>query len=160
MRKIDYNREDAIFYAKKWAFLRNPIYYNFDKLGGDCTNFVSQCVFSGSKIMNFDKDLGWYYNSLNSRAPAWTGVKFFYDFLTENKSFGPFGEQVNKSEIVLGDVIFLLNEQMNFYHTLFVNRVTNGQIFCSAHTFDAFDRPLQSYLYFEAKFIHIIGVNA
>ena len=64
-----YNRENVYSYAKKWALKRNPKYYNFDSLGGDCTNFVSQCVYAGSSIMNFTKDLGWYYRSLSDRAP-------------------------------------------------------------------------------------------
>ncbi len=160
MKKINYNRNNAVNYAKRWAFSRNPVYYNFDNLGGDCTNFVSQCVFAGANIMNYDKNLGWFYNSLNLRAPAWSGVEFFYNFLTKNKSFGPFAKEVDKNIMEVGDVIFLLNSQKNFYHTLFVNRVLSGEIFCSAHTFDAYDRPLQSYLFHKAKFVHIIGVNA
>ena len=38
-----YDRGKAVAYAHKWAFGRNPAYYNFDKIGGDCTNFTSQC---------------------------------------------------------------------------------------------------------------------
>ena len=41
MREMEYNRNAAIEYAKKWAYKRNPNYYNFDLNGGDCTNFVS-----------------------------------------------------------------------------------------------------------------------
>ena len=33
-----------IAYARKWAFSRNPAYYDFDDIGGDCTNFISQCL--------------------------------------------------------------------------------------------------------------------
>ena len=55
-----YNREQAIDYAKKWAYKRNPRYYNYDPLGGDCTNFISQCVYAGSKVMNYNKVYGWY----------------------------------------------------------------------------------------------------
>jgi len=35
---LPYNRVKAVEYAHKWAFGRNPKYFNFDKLGGDCTN--------------------------------------------------------------------------------------------------------------------------
>lgn len=44
-----YNREKAVEYARRWAYDRNPQYYNFDPIGGDCTNFVSQCLFAGSR---------------------------------------------------------------------------------------------------------------
>ena len=33
------------------------------------------------------------------------------------------------------------------------------KLFCSAHTFDAYNRPLESYLYYRAEFVHILGVN-
>ena len=50
MKIIDYNRRAAVAYARRWAFARNPKYYNFDKLGGDCTNFASQCIYGGNEL--------------------------------------------------------------------------------------------------------------
>ncbi|MDE7439525.1 MAG: amidase domain-containing protein, partial [Clostridia bacterium] len=47
MEILDYNRELAYEYAKKWAFKRNPEFYNFNNIGGDCTNFASQCIYAG-----------------------------------------------------------------------------------------------------------------
>ena len=44
MREQEYEREKAVQYAKKWAYGRNPEYFNFDPIGGDCTNFISQCI--------------------------------------------------------------------------------------------------------------------
>ena len=41
-----YDRQKVIEYAKKWAYLRNPKYYNFDSVGGDCTSFASQCIYA------------------------------------------------------------------------------------------------------------------
>ena len=64
MNYKEYNRENAVKYAEKWAYSRNPRYYNFDSIGGDCTSFVSQCVFAGSNTMNYTKNTGWYYNSI------------------------------------------------------------------------------------------------
>lgn len=42
----DYDRAAAVAYAHTWAYRRNPRYYNYEELGGDCTNFslpVSLC---------------------------------------------------------------------------------------------------------------------
>jgi len=39
-----YNRNKAIEYAHKWSHGRNPVYYDFDNIGSDCTNFISQCL--------------------------------------------------------------------------------------------------------------------
>ena len=81
MKTREYNRNEAVEYAEKWAYRRNPRYYNFNELGGDCTSFASQCIYAGSKIMNYKKYIGWYYNNLNNRAPSWSGVEFLHDFL-------------------------------------------------------------------------------
>ena len=32
MRIVEYNRNLAVKYAEKWASLRNPVYFNFDKI--------------------------------------------------------------------------------------------------------------------------------
>ena len=39
-----YDRLHALKYAQKWALERNPLFYDFADIGGDCTNFVSQCL--------------------------------------------------------------------------------------------------------------------
>lgn len=93
MRILEYDRQAAFEYAKKWAFRRNPRYYNFEKIGGDCTNFASQCIYAGAKVMNFTPTFGWYYISINNRAPAWTGVEYLFNFLTGNDAEGPFAEE-------------------------------------------------------------------
>ena len=53
MTTVSYNREKAVSYAEKWAFSRNPRYMSFDGIGGDCTSFVSQCLYAGSGVMNY-----------------------------------------------------------------------------------------------------------
>ena len=58
---MEYNRANAVAYAKKWAYGRNPKYYDFSDLGGDCTNFASQCIYAGSGVMNYTPTYGWYY---------------------------------------------------------------------------------------------------
>ena len=43
----EYNREAAVSYARRWALGRNPAYMDYELWGGDCTNFISQCLRSG-----------------------------------------------------------------------------------------------------------------
>ena len=57
----EYNRERARAYAERWAFDRNPLFADYTGIGGNCTNFVSQCVYAGSCRMNFTPVFGWYY---------------------------------------------------------------------------------------------------
>ena len=75
MEELNYNRQAAVSYARKWAFRRNPNYYDFENLGGDCTNFASQCIYAGAGVMNYTPVFGWFYKSANDRTASWTGVE-------------------------------------------------------------------------------------
>ena len=44
---LSYNPQAAIAYAKEWAYRRNPQYHDYSYEGGDCANFVSQCLIAG-----------------------------------------------------------------------------------------------------------------
>lgn len=147
-----------IAYAKTWAYARNPAYYNFEGIGGDCTNFVSQCLHAGGAVMNYTRDTGWYYTSSQNRAAAWTGVNYFYQFMMNNKGAGPFAQQVAKTEVRMGDVI-QLGTGAGFYHSLLVVDVQGSEIYIATHTFDAFHRPLSSYSYELARCLHIVGAR-
>lgn len=159
MTETEYDRKAAVAYAKKWAFKRNPAYYDFSLLGGDCTNFASQCLFAGAGVMNFTPTFGWYYKSPSDRAPAWTGVEFLYNFLVNNKGAGPYGEEVAPNKLQAGDLIQLGNAADDYYHTPVVVEVKNGMIFVAAHTLDAYGRPLASYGFSNVRGIHILGVR-
>lgn len=153
-----YNRNAAVAYARRWALGRNPAYYDFENLGGDCTNFASQCIYAGSGVMNYTPDVGWYYISTSDRAAAWTGVEYLYKFLVNNKSVGPFGHVVTHTEAEPGDIVQLGTSQGRFYHCPVITAV-EPEILVAAHTYDALDRPLSSYIYDISRFIHIDGVR-
>ena len=154
---IPYARGAAVRYARRWALSRNPRWYDFENLGGDCTNFASQCLFAGSGIMNFQGERGWYYFSLEYRSPSWTGVEFLYDFLVSNKARGPFATESGMEDMRLGDVI-QLGQEDGFYHSLLVTGIRDGQLYVAAHTFNAYMRPLSSYTFEKIRFLHIEGV--
>lgn len=158
MQELPYNRDAAVAYAKKWALGRNPAYYNFEKIGGDCTNFASQSIYAGAKVMNYTPTMGWYYRSSHDRAPAWTGVEYLYHFLINNKSVGPYGHVVSQREAMPGDIVQLGTADGDFYHSPIITAVS-PIILVAAHTYDALDRPLSSYIYDRARFIHIDGVR-
>ena len=166
MRIISYDRPAVQAYAKKWAFSRNPEYFDFSRIGGDCTNFASQCLYAGVGVMNATPDLGWFYRSVNDRAAAWTGVEFFYRFLIENAvgdgvgtGEGPFGVQIPLSQVEIGDFLQLGNSVGDFYHTPVVVGFANGEPLVAAHTNDAFLRPLRSYSFANLRCIHILGAR-
>ncbi len=163
---LPYNREHAVEYARRWALSRNPLFPDFAGVGGDCTNFVSQAVLAGSCVVNPTRDFGWYYRSPTDRAPAWSGVRYFYEFLTgapdfiaENGGVGPYGSVVTTDRMELGDIIQLANAEGVYYHTLVVTGRDGDDFLISAHTNDALDRPLSTYRYATARYLHIEGVR-
>ncbi len=155
----EYNRERAVEYARKYAFSQNPIFGNFRGIGGNCTNFVSQAIYAGSCVMNYTPTYGWYYISRDDRAPAWTGVDYFYNFITTNAGVGPFGSDVSLDQIEVGDVIQLGKNEGGFYHTLLVVGFDGDDPLVAAQTDDAYARPLSTYTYDYARYIRIMGVR-
>ena len=138
MREIEYNRKKAALYARRWAFGRNPDYYDFERLGGDCTNFISQCLFAGCGVMNYTPVFGWYYRSANDRTASWTGVEFLYNFLTANDGAGPYAEESPLERLQIGDVIQLGRIGGDFYHSLLAVGFFGNVPLVATHTFDAY----------------------
>ena len=160
----DYDRLAAVMYAHRWAFGRNPRFYDYEDIGGDCTNFASQCLFAGSKQMNFTPTFGWYYINANEKAPAWTGVEYLYRFLVrENHSIGPVGRLSSIADILPGDIVQLRFSGDAFQHTPVVvwadHPRSPADILVAAHSQDADNRPLSSYMYESIRYIQIEGVN-
>ena len=149
MTLYPYDRQAAVDYAHRWAYHRNPDFYSFDELGGDCTNTPT---------------FGWYYNSQYSRAPAWTGVPFFYNFLTRKKETpGPVGEEAEPAGLLPGDFAQLRFAPGPFAHNPVIVSVGSppalDNILVAAHSEDADYRPLSTYPIQGVRFLHIVGVR-
>lgn len=157
MSKGRYNREKVYEYAKKWAYYRNPQYYNYDAIGGDCTNFVSQCIFAGCNKMNYNKNNGWYYINGNNKSPSWTGVEFLYDFLIHNKGEGPSGKETTIDKLDIGDIIQLNFDGNKFSHSLVViqNAKNINDTLVATHTFDTFGKRVSEYNFYNYRCIHV-----
>ena len=158
----EYNRMKAAQYATKWAYKRNEKYYNFDNVGGDCTSFISQCIYAGAGIMNYKKHIGWYYNSSSDRTASWSGVEFLYNFLIKNKGIGPRGIICEIENLEIGDVIQLKLMEERFSHSLLVvDKRGNdlNHIYIATHTEDALYRKVSTYNFKEIRFIHIKDIG-
>ena len=159
MRIVPYNRSAAAAYAQQWAYGFNPAYYDFTDLGGDCTNFASQCLYAGSGQMNDPPVFGWYYYSVANRTASWTGVRFLYEFLLYSEGRGPFGEETDASAVLPGDLVQLGNAAGEFYHTAVITGFAGDEPLVCAHTAAARNRPLDTYIFAAARFIRIAGVR-
>lgn len=158
MRIFPYERNQAILYARRWVFGRNPDYYDFSKIGGDCTNFVSQCLYAGSNTMNFTPN-GWYYNSSFDRSPSWTDVDAFKNFVLNNQNEGPFGTVSEMGDTEAGDFILLGTSDGDFYHSTIIVGFENGVPLIACHTYDQFNKPILSYNAERFLCIHVAGVR-
>lgn len=154
MREYPYDRDSAVRYAQRWALGRNPAYSDFDGMGGDCTNFASQCIFAGSGVMNYTPVFGWYYIDLNRRSPSWTGVQFLCDFLLSNTGAGPKARLCRRDELMLGDII-QLNRGGLYVHSLVVTLIEDYDIYISCHTYDSLNNNLNNYYYDDIRYLHI-----
>lgn len=155
----EYNRNAAVGYAKKWATSRNEKYYDFENLGGDCTNFASQCIFAGSGEMNFEPN-GWFYISSYKRSPSWTSVEDLYKFLLRNKkNSGPIAIETTMENMLLGDIVQIKANE-TYTHSLVISEIEELSAFgikVCAHTYDALNRRLSTYSLKDARFLHITG---
>lgn len=163
MMEITYDRDKAVKYANEWALKRNRKFFDFELFGGDCSNFVSQSIFAGAGMMNYTKTFGWYYISSYDRSPSWTGVQYLYDFLTKNKSDGPYAVETDISNLEIGDIVQLGDSDMKFYHSLFITKIDGvpsiDTIYVSTHSIDVKDQKLSSYVFENVRGIKILGVR-
>ena len=161
MQFFNYNREAVKAYALLWADKRNPKYYDFEKIGGDCTNFASQCIYAGSNVMNYDYINGWYYTSQYSRSPSWTAVELLSKFLLrKEETVGPKAKICALKDLEIGDIVQIKTNGV-YTHSLIVTKIdgeTVFDIFVCAHSYDAKNRRLSTYNLTEAKFLKIYGV--
>ena len=111
--------------------------------------------------MNTTPVYGWYYRSSEDRTPSWTAARYLYQFLTTNKGPGPYGTEQALERAEPGDIIQLSFDGTSWSHSLpVVGFQPDGQPLVAAHSFNALDRPLGSYVYQLARLIHLEGVQA
>ncbi|MDR1563458.1 MAG: cell wall-binding repeat-containing protein [Oscillospiraceae bacterium] len=65
-----YSRTAVAAYADKYAIKYNTAYSNYNPWGGDCANFVSQCIYAGG--LKQDNDWNWY--APGKYTIAWVGA--------------------------------------------------------------------------------------
>jgi len=171
----EYNRAAAVSYAREWATAqRNPVWGVYDRLGGNCQNFVSQAILAGGVPMDYTAPAQWKWFgdtpssafTASGRAPAWTGVNEFLAYVRNNTGFGmvaiadaPFysGQP--------GDVIHM-GMHGEWRHTVMITQVIEDaqgntvDYLIASNTANLLDFPVSAYHYQEQMLIRILGWNA
>ncbi|MGL4738285.1 MAG: amidase domain-containing protein [Cellulosilyticaceae bacterium] len=110
---LPYDRAAAVGYAYRYAKNPNvPQWMNYEEYGGNCTNFISQCLYAGG--MPFDTKgrseiEKWYWYSDKERTPSWTAATAFknYLFISQEVKQGIQMRLGTKEELRIGDVVQL-----------------------------------------------------
>ncbi|MBN2556920.1 MAG: amidase domain-containing protein [Anaerolineales bacterium] len=174
-----YDRIGAMFYALEHIENYNPDYpdYGADPRFGDCTNFVSQALYEGGRVsmafcdpagpyceVGSAGNLGWFFESADFRASAWTHVGKFYEFVLDpvapqqaGWTEGPEGCEVGLSQIELGDVIQYEwgNGDGEWDHAVIVVDIINGIPYIASHSQDVGPEPYTIFPYQSIRFIRI-----
>lgn len=90
-----YDRKAAVAYADTWVGQRNQEWDDFSGQGGNCQNFVSQCLFaagiprdiSGDAIWSWGREAGTFSENQMDTI-SWINVKTFLDYASENMGYG------------------------------------------------------------------------
>lgn len=141
--KENYLRVNAINYAKKYALTPNELYKYFKLIndtGGDCTNFISQCLYAGGAPMVYNNKNSWWYKN-STCSSSWSVAHELYWLLKINKQDnlqGPKGFEVTSlNSLKLGDLIFFENRKRVIFHASIITDFFNGIPLISQHTTDA-----------------------
>jgi hypothetical protein len=128
----NYNRTACVTYIDRWWNRRNSAWGNFNELGGDCTNWVSQIINAGGVPEDKSGSYQWYWDNMNaprssppySRSASWAGVDELWNYIqgnsNNNGANGPQGQwwttSAGLSQMNSGDFI-QLKRSNSWYHT-------------------------------------------
>lgn len=146
-----YNRQAAADYALKWALSRNPRFGDFSASsggGGDCTNFISQCLLAGGWTMNGGRthDFMSWFVTRRERAHPWVSASGFFQYLRWSGR----GMECPEEDLQIGDLasFTLSNFSKKPNHwmivTGFVSTPEGPEACVSYHSHDTLNSPLSA----------------
>ena len=145
-RHNKYNAKLASKYAQKYALTYNSKYKNFDSSGGDCTNFISQCINAG----NIPTNTKWkpYSNS-------WVRVNELYYYLIEN---GLGVDVTSTNTYKEGDIIQFYNKEKGYFsHSgIITHNLGHGEYLYCCHSYDKLNFPLSEVFPFMYDKIRVV----
>lgn len=166
---VQYNRDMAVKYAITYGLKPNPAYRYFPIINnnsGNCSNFISQCLFAGGIPMIFSGENSWWYdNSSTDRkkdtwSVTWTVAHALYWMLKINRErdrFGAKGTETKKIyELQLGDLIFFEDNTGLIFHSAIITAFYYGKPLVSQNSFEAVNIPYdKSWNYSSVHYIKI-----
>ncbi|MGL4107981.1 amidase domain-containing protein [Clostridium sp. LP20] len=127
-----YNPLKSIAYAQRHALNYNKDFKSFDKEGGDCTNFISQCINHGGISVS---------NTWKPYTHPWLRVNELYYYLLRR---GLGQDITNIKPYPIGSIIqFYSNKKGFFSHSgIITKELANGDYLYCCHSYDKINFPL------------------
>lgn len=127
-----YNASNAVSYANTYWSNYNPNYSNYNSIGGDCANFVSQCLVAGGMQMTD----GWYWYSYDDRSASWSACASMYNYF-KNSGYEII-ENPSDSQVIEGNpVLYYSSSKGRWSHAaICTGHDSSGNALVSAHNSD------------------------
>ncbi len=152
---LRYNRNKARDYAYKWFDGFNPKFPNFDNKGGDCANFVSQCLNAGGYPMRY-KDISflpWYCKKKLfgwECSPSWSRTTSQYNNFKFSCIIAEYKIK-NKSDLIkysrnlcVGDIAYFdWNSNGKVDHATLITKVALKDLYFTAHSIKRKNRSIK-----------------
>ena len=167
-----YDREAAVEYAHAWTGQRSGEWPDYGRYGGNCQNYVSQCLLAGGIPM--DPYGGavwkWYGETPNNlavaagRSASWSSVDEFLAYAQDNSGYGLAATaDAPYYSGRPGDVIHLGNGEDWRHTVLIVDTVEEDgetvDYLVDSNTADLRNFPVSAYAYTSQLLIRIHGWN-
>ncbi len=169
-----YDRESAVAYALEWVGKRNEEWADYGIYGGNCQNYVSQCLLAGGIPMDPYGDSLWkWYSDVPHNRPgavgrsaSWSGVEEFRSYAEDNTGYG-MAAQANAPYYSgeAGDVLDLGTADSPLRHAVIITQVVRDKegntidYLVSSNTSDLKNFPASAYFYTTQSLVKILGWN-
>lgn len=160
-----YDRAAAYDYLMAYCGKRNPAWYAYDDVGGNCMNFGSQVLLAGGIPEDEKGDEEWYWDGQNDLDLSWINVGRFYDYCRKNEGFGLVADtEAGYYTGEVGDVL-IVGFNGDHRHTTVISHVVTDEsgdtvdYLISCNTTNYRDFPASAYYYTFHRLIKIYGWN-
>ncbi len=169
----EYDREAAVAYARAHVDERSDEWHDYSGEGGNCQNFVSQCLLAGGIPMDIEGSAKWkwYGEALDNTSGrtgctlSWINVDYFYAYARDNSGYGLTAQvDADYTSGQTGDLI-MMGTPEDWNHMVVISEVvknaegeTIDYMICS-NTTDVQDFPASAYPSPRRSLIRILGWN-
>ena len=160
-----YDRAAAYDYLMAYCDERNPAWYAYDEVGGNCMNFGSQVLLAGGIPEDEKGDEEWYWDGQNDLDLSWINVGHFYDYCRDNEGFGLVADtEAGYYTGEVGDVL-IVGFAGDHRHTTVISHVVKDETgdtvdyLISCNTTNYRDFPASAYYYTFHRLVKIYGWN-